>query len=613
MAIRVNGGLFRIFARFLEFLYEEIIASKNTGFGLVKGSTRKQRSYQSWVDKYDKSFVKNFSSKTAGFGRVEPNVSISLILIAGLGTEKQVMDVVDSVKFQSYPHWQLCIISDTLPATVKACLVQLAAVDSRLQMVTVIADSLTLAANKALAKVAGHYVIFLDGKGVLSPDALYWVAREIIAYPVADLVYCDEDRVDSFGKRSEPHFKPDWNPDLFLTWNYTGALTVFRTGLARRIGGFRARFGESQEYDFALRTVAFLKGDCVRHIPRILYHNYLQIEPDDCDETVSPNKIELSAKAVRNRLEHLDVSAIVSKNLEISGCLRVQYKLPLVLPKITLIIPTRNRLELLQRCVQSIRSKTDYSNYEIIIVDNGSNDTFTLNYLESFVDVSGVRVIHDDRSFNFSRLNNFAVEQAEGELIGLLNNDLEVINSDWLSEMVSQALRPEIGIVGARLWYPDETIQHAGVILSGGVPGHVHKGLPRGCSGYFGRAALTQNFVAVTGACMVLRKDLYLKAGGLDEAFAVAFNDIDLCLRVLALGYRNLWTPYAELYHHESASRGLEDTSLKMLRYLEELEQMHNRWGDAMFTDASYNPNLNARLKDFSLSWPPNYAKFSAG
>ena len=482
MAIKVHGGLLRIFARILQLLYEGITISKNTGFGLLKGRIRKHRNYQSWLDKYDKSCGVNLLSKTGGLSRVEPNLRISLILTAGSITEKQVMDLVVSVKVQSYPHWQLCIIAHSLPATTKACLSQLAAADSRLEIASVIADSLTLSANKALAKVDGQYVVFLDGKGVLSPDALYWIAREISANPVADLIYCDEDRVNSFGQRSAPHFKPDWNPDLFLTWDYIGTLTVFRTGLARRIGGFRACFGENQEYDFALRTVAFLKGDGVRHIPRILYHNYLQVGPDGRNETVSSNKSEVAAKAVRNRLEQLNVSAIVSQNLEMPGCLRVQYKLPPVLPKITLIIPTRNRLDLLHRCVQSIRSKTDYSNYEIIIVDNGSNDTSTLNYLESCIDVSGVRVIRDDRSFNFSRLNNLAVEEADGELIGLLNNDLEVINSDWLSEMVSQALRPEIGIVGARLWYPDDTIQHAGVILSGGVPGHVHKGLPRGCN-----------------------------------------------------------------------------------------------------------------------------------
>ena len=553
------------------------------------------------------------SSATVRFSHIEPKLRISLVLAGDFLTEKRVMDVVNSVRSQSYRHWQLCIVSNALPAASMACLFQWAAADSRVEIATLIADSFALSENNALAKIDGQYVVFLNGKGVLSPDALYWVAREIRANPGADLIYCDEDRIDSQGQRSAPHFKPDWNPDLFLTWNYLGAFTVFRTSQARRIGGFRTGYGESQEYDFALRAVEFLKVDRVRHIPRILYHYYLQTGADTCDETVSSKNIEFAGTAVRNRLEQLGVNAIVSESLKMPGYLRVQYKLPSVLPKVTLIIPTRNRFELLQRCVQSIRSKTDYSNYEIIIVDNGSNDSPTLNYLQSFIDISGVKVIRDDGSFNFSRLNNFAVDQAEGEVIGLLNNDLEVINSDWLSEMVSQALRPEIGIVGARLWYPDETIQHAGVILSGGVPGHVHKGLSRGCSGYFGRAALTQNFVAVTGACMVLRKDLYVKAGGLDEAFAVAFNDIDLCLRVLALGYRNLWTPYAELYHHESASRGLEDNSVKMVRYLDELELMHKRWGNAMFTDPNYNPNLNARLKDFSLAWPPNHAERGTG
>ena len=462
-------------------------------------------------------------------------------------------------------------------------------------------------------KVDGQYVIFLDGKGKLSPQALYWVVREITANPLADFIYCDEDKVDSQSRRSAPHFKPDWNPDLFLTWDYAGTFKVFRTSLARQLGGFRAGYGDSQEYDFALRAVERLNTGSVRHVPRILYHGYLDAEAGAHNKAVLPWENDCAGSAVRDHLERLGVNTIVSEADEMPGCLRVRYTLPVVLPGVTLVIPTRNGLELLRRCLESIKARTSYSNYDIIVVDNGSDDVPTLKYLESLHGKPGMQVIRDDEPFNFSRLNNLAVGRAKGSVLGLLNNDLEVINADWLSEMVSQALRPEIGIVGARLWYPNDTIQHAGVILSGGVAGHVHKGLARGSKGYFGRAVLTQNFVAVTAACMVLRKKIYQEVGGLDEEFAVAFNDIDLCLRVVSLGYRNLWTPYAQLYHYESASRGHEDTTQKMERFMQEVERMQKRWGNAMFTDPAYNPNLHSRLKDFSLAWPPNHFERKAG
>ncbi|GAI44454.1 unnamed protein product, partial [marine sediment metagenome] len=255
---------------------------------------------------------------------------------------------------------------------------------------------------------------------------------------------------------------------------------------------------------------------------------------------------------------------------------------------------TRNRLNLLQQCIDSIVAKTEYANYEIIIVDNNSDDEDTLKYLDTISREKRIRVIRDMRPFNYSALNNGAVQEAKGEFVGLINNDIEVISANWLSEMVSIASQPGVGAVGARLWYPDDTLQHGGVILGLlGAAGHAHKGLPRGAPGYFGRAQLTQTLSAVTAACLIVRKDIFTQVGGLDEEnLKVAFNDIDFCIRVRQAGYRNVWTPFAELYHHESASRGTEDTPEKQARFLREVNFLKERWGRVLREDPAYSPNL---------------------
>jgi len=273
---------------------------------------------------------------------------------------------------------------------------------------------------------------------------------------------------------------------------------------------------------------------------------------------------------------------------------------------VTLIIPTRNGLALLRRCVSSVLEKTDYPNYEVLIVDNGSDDRDVLEFLDRVVADRRVQVRRDDRPFNFSALNNRAVEVARGELVGLINNDIEVVNRSWLTEMVGIALQPGVGAVGARLWYPDNTLQHGGIVLGvGGVAGHSHRRLPRGADGYFNRANLIQSLSAVTAACMIIRKRIYLEAGGLDEKhLAVAFNDVDFCLKVRELGYRNVWTPYAELYHHESATRGYEDSPEKRGRFATEVAYMKQRWGNILRNDPAYSPNLTLDREDFSIAWP---------
>jgi GT2 family glycosyltransferase len=292
---------------------------------------------------------------------------------------------------------------------------------------------------------------------------------------------------------------------------------------------------------------------------------------------------------------------------EIQGTNRVQYLLPNTLPLVSILIPTRNAVELVKMCVESILERTAYRNYEILIINNDSDDPAALNYMEHLENAGKARVVDYPYPFNYAAMNNYAVEHARGEIIVLLNNDIEVISSDWLGEMVSHALRPDIGAVGARLWYPDNTLQHGGVVLGiGGVAGHAHKAFPKGHVGYFGRAALLQNFSAVTGACLAVRKSVYLAVGGLDaEHLTVALNDVDFCLKMSEIGLRVLWTPYAELYHHESATRGYEDTPEKSARYEKERLYMKSRWENFLLMDPAYSPNLTLETQDFVYSWPP--------
>ena len=278
---------------------------------------------------------------------------------------------------------------------------------------------------------------------------------------------------------------------------------------------------------------------------------------------------------------------------------------------VSLIIPTKNGLHLLRKCVEGILEKTTYPNYEILIVNNGSDDPTILQYLDKLQIDNRVRVVHDDRPFNYSALNNAAVKLANGTVVGLLNNDLEVISPDWLSEMVSIAMQPGIGAVGAKLWYPNETLQHGGVLLGiGGVANHAHLNILRNMHGYFARASLAQSFSAVTAACLVIQKKIYDQVDGLNETdLQIAFNDVDFCLRIREKGYRNVWTPYAELYHHESATRGYEDTPEKQARFAKEVQYMQECWSELLLNDPAYSPNLTLDYVDFSLAWPPRIAQ----
>ena len=465
---------------------------------------------------------------------------------------------------------------------------------------------ISAASNSALALATGSFVALLDHDDLLSPRALYEVAVRIAGQPGADILYSDEDHIDDTGRRSHPYFKPDWNPELMLAQNLINHLGVYRRDLVQRLGGLRIGLEGSQDYDLALRVVAETTPDRIVHIPRVLYHWRQRSRTQSFSEQALERCADNGRRAVLEFLAPHIPGVRVEPAPSVPAWNRVVYPVPTPEPLVSVIIPTRNHAEMLARTTDGLLGRTDYPSLEVLIVDNGSDEPAALALLETLSRDRRVRVLRSPGPFNYSALNNEAVRQATGELLLLLNNDIDVIEPDWLRELVSHAIRPGIGAVGAKLLYPNGLIQHAGItggVL--GVAGHQYLNKPRGDRGYAGHLKLTRNVMAVTGACLMLSRSSYLEAGGLNEAaLPVAFNDVDLCLRLMEKGYRNLWTPYAELHHFESASRGADETREKAARFRSEIAYMRQRWGHQLDHDPYWNPNL-ALANEITLAFPP--------
>jgi glycosyltransferase involved in cell wall biosynthesis len=567
------------------------------------------RDYPRWIQNYDSLTPKMVKRMQQRIKTWERHPLISIVMPTYNTPEKCLREAIESVQEQIYPNWELCIADDASSQLhVQGILEEYAKADKRIKIILRTENGhISAASNSALEEVTGEFISFLDHDDKLAKHALFWVVKDILAHPEAMLWYSDEDKINEKGERYDPYFKSDWNPDLFLSYNLINHLAVYPTALIQEIGGLREGYEGAQDYDLALRAIEQIETTQIRHIPRILYHWRAVTGSTATSQDEKPYALTAGQKAISEHLERRDIDARVTEAPNVPGAIRVQYALPADLPLVSLIIPTRNGLEFLSRCVESILEKTDYPNFEILIVNNESDDPATLAYMTQLEESEKARIIDYPHPFNYAEINNMAVEQVEGELIGLLNNDLEVISPDWLNEMVSHALRPEIGAVGARLWYPNEILQHGGVILGiGSVAGHSHKYLQRHQFGYFSRACLIQNFSAVTAACLVMRKQDFLAVGGLDaKHLSIAFNDVDLCLKIKALGLRILWTPYAELYHHESVSRGHETTPEKQARFQKECDYMKSRWGNLLVNDSAYSPNLTLETEDFAYAWPP--------
>ncbi len=561
--------------------------------------------YDAWLRTYGNVTTQALAMIRRGLEAWQKPPRIAVLMPIYNPDKSNLENAIESVLQQFYGNFELCIAGDVSTVDdVRELLHSYKDKDQRIKVVFAEQDKLgAIAANSCLSLAKSDYMTLMGQGDLLAPDALYWVAKTIQQYPDAQLIYADEDKIDRQGKHYEPYFKPDWNPELFLSHDFISHSGVYKTQHVKALGGFNSVFDDAQGYDLALRYVAGLSAEQITHIPRMLYH-WREIS----GSTINSRYDKPYIQAVRSALEHKHRPAEVTTHKQLPGAIRVRYLLPDKLPLVSIVIPTRNGFHLLYRCVESIFAKTIYVNYELLIIDNGSDDIVTLRYLQRLQHDPRVMVIRDDSPFNYSALNNKAVAQASGEIIAFLNNDLEVINEDWLGEMVSHVIHPEVGAVGAKLYYPDNTIQHAGLILGlhGVAAGHSHKHLSRDTPGYCGRLLLVQNLSAVTAACLLVRKEVFDVVGGFDgQNLSVAFNDVDLCLRIQEHAYHNVWTPYAELYHHESASRGYEDTPEKQERFNKEIAYMQHRWGEALFADPAYNPNLTLERDDFSFAWPP--------
>jgi len=514
-------------------------------------------------------------------------------------------ECLDSVLAQHYPNWQLCIADDaSRDPAIQHLLTEVCASDSRVTLVRrPQCGHICAASNSALALADGDYVALLDHDDLLTPCALWRVVVALQVSPRPVLLYSDEDKINERGERFEPHFKPNFNPDLLLAQNYLSHLGVYETATVKRIGGFRSGFEGSQDHDLALRVALEAAPGRVVHIPHVLYHWRACEGSTALAGAHKDYTTRAGIKAIDSFLSVQCPGAGVEPG-GLPNTYRVRWPLPDPAPMVSLLIPTRDRVDILKPCVDAILERTRYPNFEVLILDNGTCCEETLAYLARVGEGDRrVRILSWDHPFNYSGINNFGASRARGDILGLINNDIEPIGADWLEEMVRQAVRPEIGCVGAKLYYPNDTIQHAGVVLGiGGVAGHSHKYFSRHSPGYFSRLLLTQNYSAVTGACLLVRKRLFEEVGGLNARdLPVAFNDVDLCLKIRAAGYRNLWTPYAELYHHESMSRGADDSARKRSRASGEVEYMRRTWGEQLDVDPAYNPNLTLVHEDFSL------------
>jgi glycosyltransferase involved in cell wall biosynthesis len=569
--------------------------------------------YHQWIANFDTLDNSKLQQITADIDCMSFLPKISVIMPVYNPPVHILEETIKSVRNQLYPNWELCIADDcSADPEVRSLIEQYQNEDRRIISVFRQGNGhISAASNSAIELATGEYTALLDHDDLLHPLALYWNAKEINNHPDVGLIYSDEDKIDTEGKRSDPYFKSDFNYDLFLCQNMISHLGVYKTNVIRELGGFREGLEGSQDYDLALRVIERLHPSQIRHIPRVLYHWRILEKSTAASIEAKPYARNAAMRAVKEHLDRIEVNATVTVAKDAPVYNRVQYVLPNPLPSVEIIIPTKDQADLLKACIDSVLHKTTYQNYSITVIDNDSQKQETFNLFRQWQENPLVRIIHDPSPFNYSRLNNRAVEASSAEYICLLNNDIEVISPEWLTEMISHAAQPEVGAVGARLWYPNQTLQHGGVIIGlGGVAGHSHKHISHKNAGYFGRACLQQSFSAVTGACMVIQRQLYLDVGGLNQdQLTIAFNDIDFCLKLREKGLRNIWTPYAELYHHESRSRGYEDTRGKRDRFQKECSYMEKKWQHIIRYDPAYNPNLTLDSDDFAMAWPPRTMK----
>jgi glycosyltransferase involved in cell wall biosynthesis/GT2 family glycosyltransferase len=570
-----------------------------------------QLKYERWLAAFDNAGPNNRSNLRRRARQLQRQPLISVLLPVYNPNLQLLEAAINSVRNQVYEQWELCVADDaSTDPDVHPYLEQVGRGDPRIKLIFRDENRhISACSNSALGLATGEWCALLDQDDALSEKAIAFVALEIARHPNAGLIYSDEDKIDNEGKRSNPFFKTDWNPELFLGQNYINHLGVYRTSLLREIGGFREGYEGSQDYDLALRCLEKLRPEQVRHVPRILYHWRMIAGSLAAVVDAKPYAKEAARRAIGDHLLRQGIPGQVVACPENIESHRVIYDVDKPEPLVSIVIPTRDLVQLLEQCVRSLRERTDYGQIEIVIVDNDSTEKATHEYFRELESKQIARVVPAPGPFSFSRLINCGAEAARGELLAFLNNDTEASESGWLREMVSHAVRPEVGAVGARLWYPDGTLQHGGTILGlGGVAGHAYHRIPRGHPGYFNRAFLQGNYSAVTAACMVLRKKVFVDLGGFDESnLEIDFNDVDFCLRLRKRGLQIVWTPYANLIHHESVSRGHHLSPEALSQFLREARYMQQKWTADLLCDPFYSLNFSLNWPGFDFAFPPRY------
>ncbi|MFW7269425.1 glycosyltransferase family 2 protein [Gluconacetobacter sp. Hr-1-5] len=566
-----------------------------------------RRDYASWITQHEAITTADEAAMRAHIARFAYRPTLSVVMATFETPAPYLRAAITSLQAQIYEDWELCVADDGSSAPhVAEILDAAAAADPRIRVIRrSMRGHISAASNSALSLARGDWVVLMDHDDLLPPDALYELAAEIVDHPEARVLYTDEDKIDGQGRRHSPYFKPDFDPDLLLGQNLLSHLTAYRRDLVLSLGGFREGFEGSQDHDLALRATAACGPEAVRHIPRILYHWRQQTGTQSFSEAAMARCVTLARQAIG---EHLTARGIEAELLPAAGIYhRIVFPVPQPPPLVSIVIPTRNRADLLRVCLDGLLNHTQYPAIEVLIADNDSTEPDALALLKDIQSDPRVRVLPQPGPFNFARITNQAAAEARGEILLLLNNDIEVIDGGWLREMVSHTIRPDVGAVGCRLLYPDGRLQHGGTALGvGGVGAHLLVGARRDDYGPFGTLGLLRSASAVTAACLALRRDVWQKAGGMDETnLAIAFNDVDLCLKIRTLGLRIVWTPFAELYHHESASRGHDKSGKNAARFQRERDFMVAHWGDVLLNDPYYNPNYTLENADFSLAAPP--------
>ena len=571
--------------------------------------------YEGWIARFDTLTEEDLGVFRAALDRFSRRPLISILMPVYNTADEWLTRAIESVIAQIYPDWQLCISDDASTAPhVRETLERYRAKDPRIRVVYREANGhISANTNSALALATGEYVSLLDADDELTPHALFWVVNEILDHPEADIIYSDEDKLDGDGRRYDPYFKPDWNPALILSANYVCHLGTYRRSLVEQVGGFRAGFEGSQDHDLVLRCADASAPERIRHVPRVLYH-WRAIPGSTASAQAVDAKPYAWHAASAAIVEHLARHGIAGTIEPAFGIFyQVNYPPPAVLPKIGILMPSACNLDLLVPCMESLFARTTYANFEVLLVVNAIrfDNAAQREYLESLKSNPKVRIlVYEDRPYNFSWLNNWAESQCSGEVLCFMNDDIEVVTPDWLEKLLARLMLDKVGAVGPMLYYPDNRIQHAGVILGiGGAAGHGFIGLPRGSDGYFGRAGLEQDLSCVTAACMLMRRDAFKAVKGFNEDLSVAFNDVDLCIRLRRAGWRIVWTPQVELIHHESATLGRHDLPERQALFKREMKLMRDWWGDQLDNDPFYNPNLSLKNTRSTLGFPPRMSR----